>query len=450
MLSFASATVRKMATASSSLPFRYVEIGANLLDSQFRGKYHGKKAHGTDFDLLLYRAEQIGMTHLMVTCSNLKDSRRAIEMCETFNRTTVGRMRMACTVGVHPTNTKQLEFADDDKPADASASDWSGDEKAAHAHAHSHPSSHAFNPRTSAPRSKAEYIAALESCIEEGIKSGVVVAIGECGLDYDRLFFSPKEVQLRHFEFHLDLSERYQLPLFLHDRNTGGDFLDIIKRHRSRIPGGVVHSFTGTAEEAKAYLDLGLFIGINGCSLKTEDNCRVASTIPMERLMLETDAPWCEIKRTHHSYQFVKTHFNSLKKEKYDPSVLKEYSEMKRSKGELPAAAAPAPEGASGAAESAAPAAGPAAAAGGKKGGGGGAGNKKGGASSAAATAGGKPAFDESVFTVVQGRSEPCQIVQVAEVVAALKGVSLEELATACYDNTMRVFFPKEAGAGKA
>lgn len=83
-------------------------------------------------------------------------------------------------------------------------------------------------------------------------------------LDYDRLHFCPKETQQKQFERQFDLAESTRLPMFLHNRNTGEDFGKLVSQHRSRFTHGVVHSFTGSVEEMQQYLDLGLYIGING------------------------------------------------------------------------------------------------------------------------------------------------------------------------------------------
>ncbi|KAI1316547.1 TatD DNase [Mortierella claussenii] len=123
--------------------------------------------------------------------------------------------------------------------------------------------------------------------------------------DYDRLHFCPKETQLRFFERQFELAELTRLPMFLHNRNTGSDFGKLISQNRSRFIHGVVHSFTGTMEELQHYLDLGLYIGINGCSLKTEENLKVAASVPLDKLMLETDGPWCDIRPTHASYKHL-------------------------------------------------------------------------------------------------------------------------------------------------
>lgn len=155
-----------------------------------------------------------------------------------------------------------------------------------------------------------------------------LVAIGECGLDYDRLNYSSKEEQLETFPVHFDLAEKYGLPLYLHNRNTAGDFCDLVRKNRDKFGEGVVHSFTDGIEELKDCLDLGLYIGVNGCSLKTEENIKVVKEIPLDRIMLETDCPYCEIRKSHAGYKYVKTHFEKKKKEKKLPeSICKDRNE---------------------------------------------------------------------------------------------------------------------------
>ena len=133
----------------------------------------------------------------------------------------------------------------------------------------------------------------LESFALESKKAGYATAFGEIGLDYDRLYLSGKEQQLRFFEAQLDIAVKVQLPLFLHSRAAGEDFERLLGSRLSHLPKkGLVHSFTGTIEEMNRLVAMGLDIGVNGCSMKTEENLDVVRAIPLERIQIETDGPW--------------------------------------------------------------------------------------------------------------------------------------------------------------
>ncbi len=121
-----------------------------------------------------------------------------------------------------------------------------------------------------------------------------VVAIGECGLDYNRNF-SPPDVQRKWFEAQVQLACELDMPLFLHEREATKDQVEILKQHRSDFPAAVIHCFTGDADALRAYLDLDLHIGITGwiCDERRGHHLHeLVKDIGLNRLMIETDAPY--------------------------------------------------------------------------------------------------------------------------------------------------------------
>ncbi|HEV2694953.1 MAG TPA: TatD family hydrolase [Verrucomicrobiae bacterium] len=120
-----------------------------------------------------------------------------------------------------------------------------------------------------------------------------VVAIGECGLDFNR-DFSPRPQQEQWFAAQVALAEEIRLPLFLHERDACQRFGEILAATRKSVP-AVVHCFTGSRAALKAYLDMGLHIGITGwiCDERRGQPLReLVREIPLDRLMIETDAPF--------------------------------------------------------------------------------------------------------------------------------------------------------------
>jgi len=126
-----------------------------------------------------------------------------------------------------------------------------------------------------------------------------VVAIGECGLDFNRNY-SPHPDQERWFEAQLELARALGKPVFLHSRDAHPRFAQVVKAHG--IEKGVAHCFTGERPELRAYLDLGLYVGITGwiCDERRGAHLlELVCEIPADRLLLETDAPYLTPRNLH-------------------------------------------------------------------------------------------------------------------------------------------------------
>ncbi|KAL4798855.1 hypothetical protein BDV19DRAFT_402164 [Aspergillus venezuelensis] len=305
----------------TSTTIRYVDIGINLSDPVFKGNYHGKQVHDDDMDDIVQRAKDVGCQKFMVTGSDLEESKRAIEIAQKYPGFCYA------TVGVHPCQAKHFD---------------------------------------SFPGGPTKLLDEIKTLALEAKNAGHAVAFGEFGLDYDRLFLSAKEPQLKYFEAQLEIAVELQLPLFLHSRAAGEDFERLLAPRLEKLPKrGLVHSFTGTLDEMQRLVALGLDIGVNGCSLKTEENLEVVKAIPLDRIQIETDGPWCEIRPSHASSKFLSG----------APPLPKAVKKEKWLKG-----------------------------------------------------------------CMVKGRNEPVAIAQVAHVIAAVKGITVEEVCEAAWTNSIKMF----------
>jgi len=121
-----------------------------------------------------------------------------------------------------------------------------------------------------------------------------VVGIGESGLDY-YYEHSPKDVQARVFRAHIEAARRSGLPLVVHTRDADRDTIAILEEEMATGPfGGVIHCYSSSPELAFRALDLGLYLGIGGIlTFKRSEELRAtAREVPLERLLLETAAPY--------------------------------------------------------------------------------------------------------------------------------------------------------------
>ena len=206
-----------------------IDAGVNLASSQYR----------QDLGDVIQRAQLAGLQALVAIGTDIDSSRQCIDIARQFTDCVVA------TAGIHPHNADSV------------------------------------NPL------------ALES-LRQLAQDERVSAIGETGLDYKRNFSSPAS-QRSAFVAQLDIAVEIGKPIYLHERDAFDDQIDILSNYRDSLAGGLAHCFTGTTEQARAYLDLGLHIGITGwlCDPRRGQDLRQAvKHIPLDRLILETDAPY--------------------------------------------------------------------------------------------------------------------------------------------------------------
>ena len=124
-------------------------------------------------------------------------------------------------------------------------------------------------------------------------KEEKVVAIGEIGLDY-YYDLSPRETQMTVCEAQMELAWELSLPVAYHIRDAHQDMLDIMKRHKKHLTGGIIHCFSGSWEIAKEYLKLGYFISFAGpVTFKKAPKLQEAAVnVPLDRILIETDSPY--------------------------------------------------------------------------------------------------------------------------------------------------------------
>jgi TatD DNase family protein len=215
---------------------RLIDIGINLMHSSFK----------RDREEVIRTSCDAGVSPLIITGTGEKSSREAAEYAAEYNaRCAEEPRKLYVTAGVHPHEAKNC----DERTIDALRSLAS------------------------------EYGA---------------VAIGECGLDYNR-DFSPRDLQRKWFTKQIELAAEIKRPLFLHERDAFEDFAAILENYKAAVPAMAVHCFTGNEKELEKYLELGCYIGITGWICDERRGAHLGALvkkIPADKIMIETDAPF--------------------------------------------------------------------------------------------------------------------------------------------------------------
>jgi TatD DNase family protein len=191
-----------------------------------------------DIETVLDRALAGGISQIIAVGIDIPSSRKALELAERYDF-------IYSTVGFHPHNADDVD------------------------------------------------IFKIDDLISLASGSKKVVAWGEIGLDFYRNY-SQVQNQIKIFELQLDKALELDLPVIIHDREAHDEVLGIVRKRKGMNQQGVIHCFSGDYDLAMAFIDLGYYISIPGTvtyknALQTQD---VAARIPIERMLIETDAPF--------------------------------------------------------------------------------------------------------------------------------------------------------------
>lgn len=135
-----------------------------------------------------------------------------------------------------------------------------------------------------------KYDASLKIKLKEQLKEGIAIAMGECGLDYHWNYGTP-DLQKQLFRDQIHLAKEFNLPIIIHARDAYEDVYDILKEEKHF---GIMHCFGGDADIALKFIDIGFYISFAGNTTykKAVNLHEAAKAVPLECLLLETDAPY--------------------------------------------------------------------------------------------------------------------------------------------------------------
>jgi len=192
-----------------------------------------------DIDTIINDAAKQHVSPLIVIGSDLAESTAAIALCQQYPQ------QLYCTTGVHPHH----------------ASSWGEHSK---------------------------------TSLTQLAQQDTVVAIGECGLDYNR-DFSPRSTQRKAFAAQLELACELNMPVLMHCRDAHSDFIAMVNEYRAQLPNALLHCFTGSKDELIECLAADLYIGITGWICDERRGQALAQLVPLipnQRIMAETDSPY--------------------------------------------------------------------------------------------------------------------------------------------------------------